>query len=72
MFMIKMQLKKKFIKHSKNQFDVSLEGYYTSILAYGQTGTGKTYTMEGFKYSPGDSERGIIPRSIEEILSIVN
>ena len=23
--------------------------------------------MEGFKYSPGDPERGIIPRSMEEI-----
>ena len=28
-----------------------LEGYNATILAYGQTGTGKTYTMEGFKYS---------------------
>ena len=24
-----------------------LEGYNSTILAYGQTGTGKTYTMEG-------------------------
>jgi DNA replication protein DnaC len=31
-----------------------LEGYNATILAYGQTGTGKTYTMEGFKYSAGD------------------
>ena len=23
--------------------------------------------MEGFKYSPGDPQRGIIPRSMEEI-----
>jgi DNA replication protein DnaC len=28
-----------------------LQGYNATILAYGQTGTGKTYTMEGFKYS---------------------
>lgn len=27
-----------------------LEGYNATILAYGQTGTGKTFTMEGFKY----------------------
>ena len=46
-----------------------LEGYNATILAYGQTGTGKTYTMEGFKYSSGDPERGIIPRSIEEIFN---
>lgn len=26
-----------------------LEGYNATIFAYGQTGTGKTHTMEGFK-----------------------
>lgn len=26
-----------------------LEGYNATIFAYGQTGTGKTFTMEGFK-----------------------
>jgi hypothetical protein len=31
-----------------------LEGYNATILAYGQTGTGKTYTMEGFKYNSSD------------------
>lgn len=33
-------------------------------LQYGQTGTGKTYTMEGFNSA---EERGIIPRAIEQI-----
>ena len=46
-----------------------LEGYNATILAYGQTGTGKTHTMEGFKYSSGDPHRGIIPRSMEEIFN---
>jgi kinesin family protein 3/17 len=31
-----------------------LEGYNATILAYGQTGTGKTFTMEGFKYNQSD------------------
>ena len=44
-----------------------LAGYNATVLAYGQTGTGKTYTMEGFKYSSIDLQRGIIPRSMEEI-----
>jgi hypothetical protein len=47
-----------------------LEGYNATIFAYGQTGTGKTHTMEGFK-SPTDPARGIIPRSMEEIFSYI-
>ena len=48
-----------------------LEGYNSTIFAYGQTGTGKTFTMEGFTYDNLDSSRGIIPRTIEDILSIL-
>lgn len=29
-----------------------LEGYNGTIFAYGQTGTGKTHTMEGDKTNP--------------------
>jgi hypothetical protein len=35
------------------------QGYNAAIIAYGQTGTGKTYTMEGELEGP---LRGIIPR----------
>lgn len=48
-----------------------LEGYNSTIFAYGQTGTGKTFTMEGFTYSNTDEKRGIIPRSIEEIFNYI-
>jgi len=48
-----------------------LEGYNATILAYGQTGTGKTYTMEGFKYQQNDPSRGIIPRAMEEIFRYI-
>ncbi len=48
-----------------------LEGYNATILAYGQTGTGKTYTMEGFKYHQNDPQRGIIPRAMEEIFRYI-
>ena len=44
-----------------------LEGYNATLLAYGQTGTGKTYTMEGFSSGLNDPQKGIIPRSMEEI-----
>lgn len=38
-----------------------LEGYNGTIFAYGQTGTGKTHTMEGLKADP--VHKGIIPRT---------
>ena len=45
-----------------------LQGYNAAIIAYGQTGTGKTYTMEG--EIEGD-KRGIIPRTVEDIFSYI-
>lgn len=49
----------------------TLEGFNATIMAYGQTGTGKTFTMEGFKYNNHDPQRGIIPRCIEEIFKYI-
>ncbi|CAM9956912.1 unnamed protein product, partial [Choristocarpus tenellus] len=45
----------------------SLQGYNATVFAYGQTGTGKTYTMEGFKRGASVEDRGIIPRAIEQV-----
>lgn len=47
------------------------EGYNATMLAYGQTGTGKTHTMEGFKYNGNDPQRGIVPRAMEEIFRYI-
>ncbi|CAI5719651.1 unnamed protein product [Peronospora destructor] len=41
----------------------ALTGYNCTVFAYGQTGTGKTFTMEG-DLSPESDMAGIIPRSI--------
>ncbi|RVW48799.1 Kinesin-like protein KIN-14T [Vitis vinifera] len=38
----------------------ALDGYNACIFAYGQTGTGKTYTMEGTPDCPG-----VVPRAME-------
>ncbi|CAF1470894.1 unnamed protein product [Adineta steineri] len=43
-----------------------LEGYNATVFAYGQTGCGKSYTMQGVN-TPGSPQRGIIPRSFEHI-----
>ena len=56
-----------------------LQGYNCTVFAYGQTGTGKTYTMEGGSFQSlakggpvggliGDSS-GVIPRAVQEVLS---
>ncbi len=41
----------------------ALDGYNVCLFSYGQTGSGKTHTMQG----SGGSDRGLIPRSIEQI-----
>ncbi|KAA0173549.1 hypothetical protein FNF27_05044 [Cafeteria roenbergensis] len=56
--------KKVYETTAKAVVESSLQGYNATIFAYGQTGTGKTYTMEGFD---SRDARGIIPRAIEQI-----
>ena len=46
--------------------DGVLQGYNGTIFAYGQTGTGKTYTMDG-ESEKGSPNRGIVPRAFEHI-----
>ncbi|GFZ07460.1 kinesin 2 [Actinidia rufa] len=47
----------------------ALDGYKVCIFAYGQTGSGKTYTMMGRPGSP--TEKGLIPRSLEQIFQTI-
>ncbi|XVF05601.1 hypothetical protein REPUB_Repub05bG0186900 [Reevesia pubescens] len=66
----------------KELFDVAvspivnevLEGYNCTIFAYGQTGTGKTYTMEGGarkKNGEFPTDAGVIPRAVKQIFDIL-
>ena len=47
-----------------------VDGYNGTVLCYGQTGAGKTYTMTGsptqFKY------RGVIPRAITQLFALTS
>ncbi|RNA39812.1 kinesin KIF11 [Brachionus plicatilis] len=55
-----------------------LEGYNCTIFAYGQTGTGKTFTMEGDYSQLNDStweddpNVGIIPRSVSHLFTLLS
>ncbi|KAK9127151.1 hypothetical protein Syun_015948 [Stephania yunnanensis] len=46
-----------------------LEGFNCTVFAYGQTGTGKTYTMEGGMKKGGElsADAGVIPRAVRQI-----
>lgn len=47
-----------------------LEGFNGCVFAYGQTGTGKTYTMEGNQTYP--EQVGIIPKTFNQIWNHIN
>jgi centromeric protein E len=43
-----------------------MEGYHGTVFAYGMTGTGKTFSMQGTTTSPG-----VIPLAITDIFSYI-
>lgn len=46
-----------------------VEGYNGTVFAYGQTGAGKTFSMQGDDKVP--AQRGVIPRTFEQIFESV-
>ncbi|MEN2497427.1 MAG: Kinesin-like protein kif17 [Marteilia pararefringens] len=57
-----------FGKESMQEF---LKGFNVTILAYGQTGCGKSYTMHGNNHSQSKGETGFINQSICEIFRLI-
>lgn len=57
-----------FEKSAKEIVEFVIKGYNGTIFAYGQTGTGKTHTMQG---GMAESEHGITPRSFKRIFDII-
>lgn len=47
-----------------------LRGFNGTIFAYGQTGTGKTYTMQGVSNDP--EGRGVIPNSFQHVFTQIS
>lgn len=47
-----------------------IEGYNGTIMAYGQTGAGKTYTMSGG--SQNYKFRGVIPRAVSQVFNEIS
>ncbi|XP_076013720.1 kinesin family member 3Cb [Genypterus blacodes] len=50
--------------------DSVLKGFNGTIFAYGQTGTGKTHTMQGVSHDP--ERRGVIPNSFQHIFTQIS
>lgn len=55
----------------KSLYQSVLAGYNGTVMAYGQTGTGKTYTL-GKLGQEDPAARGIMVRAMEDILADVS
>ncbi|CAD8161308.1 unnamed protein product [Paramecium pentaurelia] len=51
--------------------DSVMNGYNGTIFAYGQTSSGKTFTMEG-PDNPNERTKGLIPRVMTELFDVVH
>ena len=69
MFSLQKQAKKQFNIVAKPLINSALEGINGTIFCYGQTSSGKTYTMEGIHNDP--NLMGVIPRMMEYIFMII-
>ncbi|XP_039084181.1 kinesin-like protein KIF9 isoform X4 [Hyaena hyaena] len=54
---------------AKNVVSQALDGYNGTIMCYGQTGAGKTYTMTGA--TENYKHRGILPRALQQVFRMI-
>jgi kinesin family member 6/9 len=52
---------------ARETVDAFLSGYNGTIMCYGQTGAGKTYTLSGDHKSNDYNRRGVMPRVLEHV-----
>jgi kinesin family protein 5 len=57
-------------KVAKQQVIDVMDGYNATVFAYGQTGAGKTHTMEGPNHTD-EVHKGLIPRIVNNIFELV-
>ena len=57
-----------FEKSAKDIVEFVIKGYNGTIFAYGQTGTGKTHTMQG---GVSEVDQGITPRSFKRVFEVI-
>lgn len=50
----------------RRQVHASLQGIHATVFAYGQTATGKTYTLQGTRTAPG-----VIPMAVHDCFANV-
>nr|XP_008518515.1 PREDICTED: kinesin-like protein KIF9 isoform X6 [Equus przewalskii] len=54
---------------AKDVISQALDGYNGTIMCYGQTGAGKTYTMTGA--TENYKHRGILPRALQQVFRMI-
>ncbi|KAI8640730.1 P-loop containing nucleoside triphosphate hydrolase protein [Parasitella parasitica] len=55
-----------YSKSIGNLINQAMEGYNATVFAYGQTASGKTFTMMG-----NEAEPGVIPRSVDNVFDFI-
>jgi hypothetical protein len=71
-FQEKQKNKEIFEKVVRNMVDNTLNGYNSTLLAYGVTGTGKTHTVFGDIYKESNREKGVSTYSIDYLFSQIS